>query len=161
MARLPPDAVILASIDFPWSRKTKLLTDGEKLFGLQARTTDEAAIDIRHCHEILSIPRLHRSSVDDPQAFGGFTKPLSEGLANESVHLRHVVGGWRLPSTDGPHRLVSDNEVLRRCAIGNRACELAGDNLKGPSALTVGPGLSDAGDRHETGAPSTKNLIVH
>src|SRR6478672_7250412 len=57
--------------------------DRQELVRLEARADDQRAVHVGNVHQLLSVRRLHRSTVEDADALPLLSQPQSQTLADE------------------------------------------------------------------------------
>src|SRR6478735_127293 len=135
--------------------------DRQELVGLEARTADQGAVNIRDAHQLPGIRGFHRSAVEDSGALPWRSQSRYQSPPDMLVHLGDIAGGWCQPGPDGPDRLVGNNKVLGCRAFGHRTIHLGSDHRERPSILAFGPALADADDGAESGAPCGQRFCAH
>ena len=77
------------------------------------------------------------------------------------MRFGNVGGGRRKAGADGPDRLVGDHGIVRGRGRRHRAGDLARQDVECRAELALGPGLADADDGDDAGAPCGFRLGAH
>ena len=83
----------------------------QKLFGIEACTSDKGAIDIVDSKQLRGIGRFYRAAIENPRRFASIAKTCGELLADETMHVFDIFGRWRQPRADCPHWLIGNDEI--------------------------------------------------
>src|ERR1700733_11564095 len=121
--------------------------DSTERRGLQARTADKRAVDVRTRKEGAGVVGLDRTAIEDPHPFGEGGALGLEGAANGEVNLFRLGGPCVLAGTDGPNRLVRDRDRKGRSGEErDHRVDLATYDLERFLALPLLQSLADAHD---------------
>src|SRR5512134_3759488 len=83
--------------------------DAHELAGLEARSPDKRAVNVRLLHDRGYIGAFDGTAVEDPYDVGDVgAERLGDPAADRADHLLGVGRGGGLAGADGPHRLVRD-----------------------------------------------------
>ena len=84
----------------------------EKGLRVETCAADEGSIDIGLGHEVGGILRFDTAAVEDADGGPGGTKERDKELSNLLMDIVGLFGGGYFASTDGPDRLVGDDQLL-------------------------------------------------
>src|SRR6267142_6464545 len=84
-----------------------------KAFGFEACAPDQRAINVRLRHQTCDIIRLDRAAVNYSQVPSGLIRvPIHENAPDKRVHFLRLLRRRRTSGTDGPNRLVGDDDTV-------------------------------------------------
>jgi len=86
----------------------------QERIGLERGTTDERAVDVGQCHQVLDVVRLDAAAVRTRRTSADFG-PVhgADALADEGVDFLRLLGRGDFASADGPDGLVGDDDLGR------------------------------------------------
>src|SRR5580704_14285220 len=103
------------SVDY--SKGISVLYDGREGFRVQAGTAHQSSINLFFRHQAFDVLRFNRTAVQDAKVSRKlFTKGFGRLATNQRMSRGGELGRGCLPSSDGPHRFVGDDEAGRLLA---------------------------------------------
>src|SRR5579871_1990660 len=132
--------------------------DRQKLFGFEARATNQRTVDVIDRHEFRRVARLHRAAIEDADLLRHLAIAQYQKLANEAVHIADVARCRGQSGADGPDRLVSDGKIRR--AVRQRPLKLRTHHCAGAAGITLGARFADTDHGGKAGAPRGKRLVA-
>lgn len=124
-----------------------LSVDDLNKFGLQRGAADEESIDVGLRSEFAAVGGGDRASVLDSQRGRNFSRDVvDEPLPQGGVNFLCLCWSGGLAGADGPHWLVSDDDVSPVFDLSGDGLHLTEDDFLGLAGFAFLKGLSDAGD---------------
>ena len=88
------------------------IDDALEVSHLEGSATDEATVNVNLREELLGVAGLAATTVEDRHVLSSFsTELLSDGCADEGMHVLSLVSCSSLASTDSPNGFVSEDDV--------------------------------------------------
>src|SRR5713226_4234179 len=85
---------------------------GGEALDVEARTPDQAPVDVRFAKKLGDVVRLDAPAIQDAALLRGVgSEPLPDPPANVLVCFLSLRGGGHASGPDGPHRLVCNDEI--------------------------------------------------
>lgn len=117
--------------------------------GLQAGATNQEAVNVGLLAQLLAVLLTDTTTVQDARLIRGLVvDALLEPLADGSVHLLRLLGRGDLAGTDGPDRLVGNDDFgpVAGADLGLEGIQLLGDNRNSRAGLALLERLTAAPD---------------
>src|SRR5216684_1800075 len=98
-----------------------------KALGIQTRSANQRAVDVRFFHQASDIVRLYRTPVKNAQSVCcRLGMPFRENAPDKRVHFLRLLRRRSASSPDGPDRFVSHDDTVevRGCQPGESAAYL-------------------------------------
>src|SRR5512146_1659834 len=92
--------------------------------GLEARTADKPAADVRNCEDFCGIGGLHGTAVENACVFAVLAKAFDQTGADVRMNLGDLRIRWRASGSNGPNRFIGDRGIGRCKPVRNAFVDL-------------------------------------
>jgi hypothetical protein len=114
-------------------------------------------------HQDIDVLRFNRATIQYSYTRGNvFLKQIANNASEKSVNLLGLSFGGGFPGTDGPYRLIGNNELQGIIEVdpGQAGPQLLFEDGQGLSSLALFQGLADAEDRRDAMLQGSEHALV-